>query len=153
SVTISAQLVNIGGLSGEYHLMVNIEDLLETSRVIGLAPGQSQEISFPVTPDSSGSYRVEVGSLQGNFVVKETPSPLLPAAKSGGAVESGGVAEAGGYTWLPAVILAVLAMVALAFTTGPKLLPKYNSAILKVKALPKLYELRKKGRGGEMGGE
>ena len=107
NVIISAQIANTGGVSGEYTLMVNVEGLLETSQVITLAPEQSQEVSFTVTSGTPGSYQVEIGGLQGNFVVVAPP----PAA------------EAGGFKWLttwltawwliPALVTMAIAALAL----------------------------------------
>jgi hypothetical protein len=106
-VNISAQVANTGGVSGEYTLMVNVDGLLETSQVIALAPGQSQELSFDLTPDTPGSYQVEIGGLQGNFVVvAPSPPPTTPAAKTGGFKWS--------TPWLIAIIAATVLAVLLA---------------------------------------
>ena len=118
SVTISAQLVNIGGLRGEHNLIVNIEGLLETSHVIRLTPGETQVITFTVTPVSLGSYRVEIGDAQGNFEVRTIlappiPTPPIPAPPAP-------AAEPGGYGWLIAIISAVAAMAALALIARRK---------------------------------
>ena len=109
NVIISAQIANTGGVSGEYTLMVNVEGLLETSQVITLAPEQSQEVSFTVTRDTPGSYQVEIGGLQGSFVV--VAPPPAPAT------------EAGGFKWLTTWLtawwlipaLVTMALAALAF--------------------------------------
>jgi len=106
SITISAWLFNIGGLSGEHTLKVNMEGLLETSQLIRLSPGQSQKITFTVTPGSPGDYWVEIDDLRGNFVVRAIPTAPVPAA------------EAGGYGWLIAIISAVAAIVALMLITA-----------------------------------
>jgi len=118
SVTISAQLVNIGGLRGEHNLMVNIEGLLETSHVIRLTPGQTQVITFTVTPVSLGSYRVEIGDVQGNFEVRAIPAPPIPAPPI--PAPPAPAVEAGGYGWLIAIISAVAALAALAFIARRK---------------------------------
>ena len=130
SITISAQLVNIGGLIGEHTLMVNIEGLLETSQVVELAPGQSREVSFTVTPGSPGSYRVEIDDSLGNFVVRAiptpspTPAPVVPTPP-------GPAAETGGYGWLIATVSAV-AIAALAFITLRKRLRPALAALASI---------------------
>jgi hypothetical protein len=99
-VIISAQVANIGGMSGEYTLMVNVDGLLETSQVVELIPGQSQELSFTVTPDTPGSYQVEIGGLQASFVVvAPPPSPS---------------AEAGKFKWLTPWLIPFIAAIVLA---------------------------------------
>ncbi|MEE8599092.1 MAG: hypothetical protein V3S69_06235, partial [Dehalococcoidales bacterium] len=105
-VTISAILANIGGLRGEYNLMVNIEGLLETSQVIRLTPGQSQVITFTVTPGSPGNYQVEIGDSRGDFGVEAIP--VEPAA---------GVTVSG---WLIAIISAMAVIAALAIIARKK---------------------------------
>jgi len=110
-VTISAWLFNIGGLSGEHTLKVNIKGLLETSQLIRLSPGQSQSITFTVTPGSPRSYWVEIDDLRGHFAVRATPTAPTPTAPVP-------AAEAGGYGWLIAIISAVAAIVALTLITA-----------------------------------
>ena len=106
NVTISALLVNIGGLRGEYNLVVNIEGLLETSQVIRLTPGQSQVITFTITPGSPGNYQVAIGDSRGNFGVE-----AIPIAPAVGVVVSG---------WLIAVVSAVAVIAALAIIAAKK---------------------------------
>jgi len=74
-VTISADLANIGGLSGEHTVAVEIEKLLQTSQVVRLAPEETQEISFTVVPETPGSYRVRINDLKGYFVVRTILPP------------------------------------------------------------------------------
>jgi len=121
SVTISAWLSNIGGLSGEHTLMVNMEGLLETSQVIRLSPGQSQKITFTLTPASPGIYRVEIDDLRGNFVVRAIPTPPAPSPPTPPTpTPPVPAAEPGGYGWLIAIIAALAAIVALMVTTARK---------------------------------
>ncbi|MCK4723781.1 MAG: hypothetical protein KAT75_10770, partial [Dehalococcoidia bacterium] len=110
SINIYGQLINIGGLSGEYVVTVKIGGMLETSQVIRLAPRQSQEIGFTLNPCKPGIYQVEIGDLRGSFTVEgipaPTPTPPSPAPE----------AEAVGYSWL-IIVLSVAAVVVLTFTT------------------------------------
>jgi hypothetical protein len=71
--------------------------LPEASQVVEVASGQSQEVSFTVTPDASGSYQVEIGGLQGSFVVVA----LSPA----------------GFKWLTPWSISVMAAMVLAALT------------------------------------
>jgi hypothetical protein len=66
-VTISGQLINVGGLTGEHVLHIVIPGLLETNLAITLAPGQARELSFIVTPMAAGNYPVEIGSVGASF--------------------------------------------------------------------------------------
>jgi hypothetical protein len=162
SVTISAQLVNIGGLRGEHNLMVNIEGLLETIQVIRLTPGESQVITFTVTPGSPGSYQVAIDDLRGNFGVEAIPiEPPAEVAVSGWliavisamaviaalaiiAVKKGlqpaYVVEAGAYRWLIPGMSAGAAVAALVFTTAREYLQR--AAVLKKPPKPALGAFR-----------
>ncbi len=111
SITVSAWLFNIGGLSGEHTVKVYIKDLLEISQVIRLSSGQSQKITFTVTPGSPGSYWVEIDDLRGHFAVRAIPTAPAPIAPVP-------AAEAGGYGWLIAIISGVAAIVALTLITA-----------------------------------
>jgi hypothetical protein len=86
--------------------MVNIEGLLETSQVIKLTPGQSQVVTFTVTPGSPGSYQVAIGDSRGNFGVEAIPTePPVGVTVSG---------------WLIAVISAVAVIAALVIIAAKK---------------------------------
>jgi len=109
SITISAWLSNIGGLRGEHTVIVNMKGLLETSQTIGLAPGQSQKLTFTLTPGSPGSYIVAIDDLKGSFVVEAIPVPPTPEP-----------VEPGEYGWLIAIASAVVVLAALATVTARK---------------------------------
>jgi hypothetical protein len=95
SITISAWLANVGGLRGEHTVIVNMKGLLETSQTIGLAPGQSQKLTFTLTPGSPGSYIVAIDELEGSFVVEAVPVPPTPEP-----------VEPDGYGWIIAIASA-----------------------------------------------
>gem|GEM_PF-1650954 len=109
SITISAWLSNIGGLRGEHTVIVNMKGLLETSQTIGLAPGQSQKLTFTLTPGSPGSYIVALDDLKASFVVEAVPVPPTPEP-----------VEPGGYGWIIAIVSAVVVLAALATVTARK---------------------------------
>ena len=93
TVSISVRATNIGDLGGQYSLSLKIDGLIENSKVIVLAAGQGQEIIFIFTPEKPGSYRVEIGGLEGSFLVKVPP------------------AEPVGYWWLIPLIIGLLLLV------------------------------------------
>lgn len=110
NITVKSQLVNIGEQVGDYVLAVTVPGLLETGKVIRLAPGESREVAFMVTPRSPGTYQVRIGDLLGSFVVEGVPVPPLPTTPAPLAPE----AQPGVYTWLTILILAVLALAVIA---------------------------------------
>ena len=64
-----------GGDHTVVSLYLDVDTIQETSEVIKLAPGHSQEASFIATPSNPGTYHVEIGGLKGSFVVVEPPLP------------------------------------------------------------------------------
>jgi hypothetical protein len=74
-VTISGQLINVGGLTGEHVLRVSIAGLMETYLAISLAPGQARELTFSVTPMAPGNYPVEIGSVAASFSASYRGAP------------------------------------------------------------------------------
>ena len=132
TITISGQLLNFGGLSGEHIVTINIEGLLETLQVIRLAPGQSRDISYNITPTESGSYLVKIGDLEDTFTVEAipvpepvTPKPAVPEPAAPAPVvlepvkpEPAVPTEAVNYGWLIAILTAatLLALVFVTFT-------------------------------------
>ncbi len=56
-------------MSGEYAINANIQDLLQTRRVVNLGPGKSKQISFTITASKPGTYPVQIGGLRGYFTV------------------------------------------------------------------------------------
>jgi len=89
---------------------VKIEGMLETSQVVRLSPGQSQEIGFTLSPGKPGIYQVEIGDLQGSFTVEGIPAPT-PTPPS-----LAPEPEAVGYSWL-IIVLSVAAVAVLASAT------------------------------------
>jgi hypothetical protein len=73
TVTIKAKLTNTGGLSGEYVLKIGISDLLDTTRLVRVAPGETEEVQINVAPIMPGDYAVEIGNLRGTFRVEKAP--------------------------------------------------------------------------------
>jgi hypothetical protein len=80
-VTISAVISNSGDASGEFLVHALIPGLLDTTQLVTLAPGASQELSFTVVPQVAGNYAVTIGDKQATFAVS-------PAAGETGGVRS-----------------------------------------------------------------
>ncbi|KPK20841.1 MAG: hypothetical protein AMJ70_07820, partial [Dehalococcoidia bacterium SG8_51_3] len=82
AVTISVMVTNGGDLTGTYEVILKMNGSgvgVEEVEVIG---GESEKVSFRVTPNAVGTYAVEVASLGGSFVVKEGITSLVPPAPS-----------------------------------------------------------------------
>ncbi|HEY82864.1 MAG TPA: hypothetical protein G4O01_06195 [Dehalococcoidia bacterium] len=75
SVSISIQLTNTGDLTGSYEVSLKIDDSVVETKEVTLEGGDSETVSFSLTPNKVGEYSVDVGGLQGTFVVKELKAP------------------------------------------------------------------------------
>jgi len=77
SVTISADIANLGGSSGSYTAILKINSSQVSTKAISLGAGESQVISFTVVKESTGTYTVELGGLAGTLTV--SPSIVSPS--------------------------------------------------------------------------
>jgi len=68
-VTISVEVTNIGGREGRRTVSLLVNQVLEQTKQITLAPGQTEVVTFTVTRDEPGSYTVEVNGLTKGFTV------------------------------------------------------------------------------------
>ena len=74
SVTISADIANLGRSSGSYTAILKINSSQVKTKALTLSAGESQVVSFTVVKESSGTYTVELGGLAGTFTVSPTVS-------------------------------------------------------------------------------
>jgi hypothetical protein len=85
-ITISLNVANTGGTSGDYTLEMKINGVTKTTRQVTLTPGISSPESFKLNLTTPGTYYLEIGGLTGQIEIlpQETPSakwrPLAIAA-------------------------------------------------------------------------
>jgi len=82
SVTISVSVANTGGKSGSYTVVLKINGVKEAEETVTVAAGDSEDVSFSVTKEETGSYTVAVNGLSGSFTVVPVVVPPEPAAFS-----------------------------------------------------------------------
>lgn len=80
-IAISIEVTNTGGRDGSYLMSLWINEVLEETKEMTLAPKAVKAIVFTVTRDEPGSYSVDVNGLGGSFTVRATPPPPTPPAK------------------------------------------------------------------------
>lgn len=68
-VTISVEVTNIGGREWRHTVSLRVNQVLEQTKQITLAPGQTEVVTFTVTRDEPGSYTIEVNGLTKGFTV------------------------------------------------------------------------------------
>jgi hypothetical protein len=69
-VTAGITVTNMGGCEGRYTLVLKVNDVIEDSREVTLAIGDSQEVSFEAIRESAGDYSVDINGRTASFVVK-----------------------------------------------------------------------------------
>jgi hypothetical protein len=79
TITISYEVINTGGQTGEFKLMIDIHGLLQTSQLIKLEAGEAQTMSLTLPPVDPGTYPVEIGGEEAAFTVGTLP-PALPVS-------------------------------------------------------------------------
>lgn len=82
SIAIRLQVTNTGGVSGERSLTLKINDFFVDAKVLALAAGQTQSLSFTVTANKPGTYQVTVGPSQ-NGIDMNAVSAIFEVTASG----------------------------------------------------------------------
>ncbi len=78
NTVITVNVANVGGLSGEYTLKIDVKDLLQTSRMLRIAPGEERVVRIEVTAPAPGVYEVVIGNQRGYFTVEGTQGTTQP---------------------------------------------------------------------------
>ena len=63
SATVTASIENIGGTEGIYHATLVVSGAEVETKNIPLTAGAKQDISFQLTEDMPGNYKIELGNL------------------------------------------------------------------------------------------
>ena len=70
-VTITCTVTNIGTEAGDYTVVLGGDFMAE--KIVSLEPGQSEAVSFEVTPTEAKTFQVSVDGLTGSFIATEVP--------------------------------------------------------------------------------
>ncbi len=70
TISISAMVINNGEVAGNYSLVLKLKGAVETTKEIGLEPGESQKVTFDINKNTPGFYNVELEGLTGRFVIE-----------------------------------------------------------------------------------
>ena len=108
-ITISLNVANTGGTTGDYNLEIKIDGVVKTTRQITLDPRTSSSESFKLNLTDPGKHYLEIGSLTGQIDIL---SPTTPNDK-----------------WRPLaiaalIILVLLAIIVLALIIMPLISPQ-----------------------------
>ncbi|MCL0060992.1 DUF916 domain-containing protein [Dehalococcoidia bacterium] len=72
--TISVNVENIGNIEGTYTVTLIINDIVEATEEVTIAPGETKTVTFTVSRTEAGTYNVVIDELTGIFTVR-TPIP------------------------------------------------------------------------------
>jgi len=70
TATITAKVTNVGGTAGMYTVELSVDTVKAGSKSIHLDPGASQTVTFSLSRDTAGTYRVEIGDAGNTLTVK-----------------------------------------------------------------------------------
>jgi hypothetical protein len=70
-VSISVIATNTGDTAGSYEVILKINDIVEDTKVVTLAPGITAEVKFTTIKDIDGKYKVDVNGLIDSFLVRD----------------------------------------------------------------------------------
>jgi hypothetical protein len=68
-VTISTNVVNTGGDTGNYNVVLRINGQVEQACVVSVGPGTSYPVKFTITRSQPGTYSVNIDSQQSSFTI------------------------------------------------------------------------------------
>jgi len=68
-VSILTNVVNTGGVGGDFTTVLKINGLVEQSRTVNVGPGASYPVKFIVTKVQPGTYSVDINGQRGNFTI------------------------------------------------------------------------------------
>jgi hypothetical protein len=70
SISISVDCSNIGGMSGSYNVILEVDGETEDTSTVTLNAGESTTVSFDVSATQEGTYSVEIGVFTGSYTVE-----------------------------------------------------------------------------------
>jgi hypothetical protein len=77
NVVITAKLTNIGGSRGGYTAELKIDGITNQTQKLTLPAGANSILVFNVAKGLPGTYKVALGDLSGQFIVKEPAAPVF----------------------------------------------------------------------------
>jgi hypothetical protein len=73
---VSTTVTNTGGVQGTYNAVLTIDGKQAEQKDVSIDPGASQSVSFQVTENSPGSYKLEIGGSTAMLNVYQWPISL-----------------------------------------------------------------------------
>jgi hypothetical protein len=73
-VTIEAEVKNVNSETDTYNIPLMVDGVADSRKSVTLAPGQSELLTFELTRNHTGSYKISVGDKESTLTVQK-PSP------------------------------------------------------------------------------
>lgn len=77
NVVITANLTNIGGSRGGYTAELKVDGITTQAEKLTISAGANCMLCFKVSKGLPGTYKVALGDLSGQFIVKEPAAPVF----------------------------------------------------------------------------
>jgi subtilase family serine protease len=77
-ISVSALVTNTGDLTGRYEVSLELDDVVVQAKDITLDGGDSETITFSITPDTAGEHTIYINGLLGTCEVKAPPPAPAP---------------------------------------------------------------------------
>jgi uncharacterized protein YfaS (alpha-2-macroglobulin family) len=77
NIVVSAKIANVGGTQGSYTAELKIDGTTIETEELTISAGTDYKLAFKLCECSPGTYIVTLGDLTSNFVVKESPRPVI----------------------------------------------------------------------------
>jgi transcriptional regulator with XRE-family HTH domain len=75
SSVVAITISNAGDLSGDYDVLLKLNDVLTETRTVTVAGHSSQVVSFSVSGDTAGVFTLNVAGLTGTLTINALPAP------------------------------------------------------------------------------
>jgi hypothetical protein len=76
-VTISLNVANTGGKSGDCNLELKVDGTIKSTTQVTIAPGASQTVNLTLTGNTEGKHQIEIAGLSGEFEVIKSAVPSV----------------------------------------------------------------------------
>ncbi len=83
-VTVIATVANTGELSGDYEVILTINESVAVTEKITLAAHTSQDVDFTIAPNKVGTYAIDVNGMTATLTVREETAGADEVPSAGG---------------------------------------------------------------------
>ena len=73
AATVAATITNTGGIQGTYTAVLDIDGKQADTKIVTVGPGKTEAVSFQVTKNTPGIYKLEIGQSAATLSVYQWP--------------------------------------------------------------------------------